>query len=54
MDEDECDLAENLGKDAGRFNCLIGCPFARYLRGTPLLDSRRTNFRGLFANLYWR
>lgn len=24
MDEDECDLAENLGKDAGRFNCLIG------------------------------
>lgn len=24
MDEDECDLANNLGKDAGRFNCLIG------------------------------
>lgn len=24
MDEDECDLAENLGKDAGSFNCLIG------------------------------
>lgn len=23
MDADECDLAENLGKDAGHFNCLI-------------------------------
>lgn len=53
MDEDECDLGENLGKDAGGFNCLIGAC-------SVVIIERRCSFtlggqtRGLFANLYCR